>query len=958
MTARATVHEPQVSESANGSSPPVQRVADPRVLGDRYLVLETLGRGAVGVVYRAYDKAVGREVAVKVLQTKNTEAQARLIAEARAMAQLSNPHVVAVYDVVSVESQRAGGRSGRVLLVMQYVQGTTLEQWCSVERPPEAILEVFHQAGRGLYAAHCAGIVHRDFKPANVLVSHDGRALVTDFGIAGRDARLESSAGAVDRPQPASEIPIHERGVGTPWYMSPEQHLGLLLDARSDQYAFCVALWEALTGEPLFTGATNIAELVVQKHEPLHAWPKPEDAVAAAVVAAIYRGLSLNPDDRFPSMADLLAALQTEPPASRVFTRAAVATAMVIGGGFAWSWYDYQAQRCSSAEERLRGIWDAGKRLEVREALLATQLGYAADTADRVEHELDGFAEAWVREHRAACEATTIRAEQPPHVMDLRMACLHRVAVELRAATSLLTHIDAQLAQRAQRVIGALPSPTRCSDVAALQNETIEPDVDDVAAVENARARLAEVAVLRAAGKFAEARAAVLAVAEDTADLDFVPLRTELLVAVSLAHQDMGAYEESESWLKRALRSALEGRQWPAAQRAAAGLVTVVGALQMRAAEGLSYAAVADALLVHGDPGAGAELHIGLGKLLARQHRSSEAEAEFRRALQVMEEAEELDELELAEVHSNLGNVFFGDGRYAQAEQEHRAVLQLRMARLGSEHPDVAASRINLANALALQGRHEEAAREHHAALNLSLKVLGPDDHLVAVCRNNLANAAGLRGDWATAEEQGRAALELLLRLHGPEHLEVAMTRNNLGYVLAQLGRHEEAAAEHRAVLALTIKLLGPDHPDVAISLNALGIALLESGQYAEAESTLRSALEVRKKVLPDLHLDIADTRYELARALTGQGRHREAELEHRATLAIREHFLEPDHADVARSRSRLAHVLAKQGRLDEAEALYGAALAVQERLFGRHDPNTVETREGLARVRRSARRR
>src|ERR1041384_163083 len=221
-----------------------------RVMG-RYVVLEPIGRGMMGEVYAAYDVDLDRKVALKVVSpiaaTSATAAasEARLMREARAMAQLAHPHIVTVHEV--------GQLAGRVFLAMEFVGGTTLADRMDSRPGQREVVELFLQAGRGLAAAHAAGLVHRDFKPANARVGREGRVRVTDFGLARPDE-------PVDRATPSPTLTaITQTGVlvGTPAYMAPEQHLRGPIDARSDQFSFCVALYEGLYGERPFAGESQ-----------------------------------------------------------------------------------------------------------------------------------------------------------------------------------------------------------------------------------------------------------------------------------------------------------------------------------------------------------------------------------------------------------------------------------------------------------------------------------------------------------------------------------------------------------------------------------------------------------------------------------------------------------------------------------------------------------------------------
>ena len=261
---------------------------------DRYLLLDELGRGGMGVVYAAFDPELDRKVALKLVRPGSGDparAAARLLAEAQALAKLSHPNVVTVYEA------RALG--GRVFLAMELVPGRSLREWLHSPRPAAEIVHRFLEAADGLCAAHDAGLVHADFKPENALLGDDGRVRVTDFGLA-REAGSAADAfpWATSRAVPrASVSPAVE---GTPAYLSPEQWRGQPADARSDQFAWCVALWEALSGVRPFAASGRAALLLEMEHGPLR---RPGAArLPARVRKLLLRGLSCEPDRRHPTL--------------------------------------------------------------------------------------------------------------------------------------------------------------------------------------------------------------------------------------------------------------------------------------------------------------------------------------------------------------------------------------------------------------------------------------------------------------------------------------------------------------------------------------------------------------------------------------------------------------------------------------------------------------------------------
>jgi cysteine-rich repeat protein len=283
---------PDASIADGGAAAAAELLAPGASVG-RYVIAEPRGAGAAGVVYAADDPQLARRVALKILPASDETTRARWLREAQAMARLSHPNVVNVHDAFEIER-------GRIVIVMELVSGLTLAAWLAERpRPWREILGAFRDAGRGLAAAHAAGLVHRDFKPDNVLVGDDGRVRLADFGLA---------------RSPATAGPAETAGLaGTPAYMAPEQFLGRGGDARSDQFSFCVALYTGLYGRRPFAAAegASVAALAraVGSGQPQ---PPPQGSrVPPRLFAVLRRGLSATPEDRYPSLDRLLDALSS-----------------------------------------------------------------------------------------------------------------------------------------------------------------------------------------------------------------------------------------------------------------------------------------------------------------------------------------------------------------------------------------------------------------------------------------------------------------------------------------------------------------------------------------------------------------------------------------------------------------------------------------------------------------------
>jgi len=380
--------------------------ADPVRVG-RYVIRGRVGIGGMGVVYAADDAALGRRVAIKLLHGTGSEGQARgrILREAQALARLSHPNVVQIYEVGEVGRQ--------VFVAMEFVEGLTLGQW-QIQQPRSwrELLDVYVQAGRGLAAAHAVGLVHRDFKPENVLVGADERVRVLDFGLARTDGE-----GAPAELRPTGDAllqPITTTGamLGTALYMSPEQWRAGPVDPRSDQFSFCVALHAALFGVHPFAGATVqelrtrvLAGVVVS----------PPGRVPGRLRRALLRGLRIDPEQRFADMPALLAELERvrrgRPLAWIGLGVLALGVGAALGGR--WSAPEEPMQDvCASSAAQAQAVWGPARRAAVRRAFLATERHDAGLLFSQVADQLDDYAREWTEGHAAACHEA-MAAEGP-----------------------------------------------------------------------------------------------------------------------------------------------------------------------------------------------------------------------------------------------------------------------------------------------------------------------------------------------------------------------------------------------------------------------------------------------------------------------------------------------------------------------------------------------------------------
>jgi tetratricopeptide (TPR) repeat protein len=511
----------------------------------RFSVLGLVGRGGMGEVYAAYDPDLDRRVALKLMHDDGVEpdarAQDRLSREAQAIAKLSHPNVVVVYEV--------GTFAGRVFIAMEYVEGMTLAAWLG-ERPRtwREVLGVFLQAARGLSAAHRAGLVHRDFKPQNVMVARDGAVRVMDFGLArhiGANVPLEESGPRSDAPGAATLRTLTRTGerVGTPLYMAPEQFALDVTDARTDQFSFCVALWWALYGAHPFGGG-SAAELAKRVTRGRIAPPPAKASAPPRVQKILARGLSADAKARWASMEELAAALARDPRRWRRATSLVAAVGVVCAalGVLATRSVVRRADFCAAGPASLAAAWEldgapgtlppAGShRAAVKAAILGSGVGGAPRTWERVASLLDTYATRWLGAYRDACEATHVRGEQSAEALDLRMACLNDNLDSARALTQLLARGERDVVGHAAEAAAGLEDFARCADVAQLRNG-VQPPKDPLvrAKVEELRGRLKEAEALFETARFGPAIALAKDVHAAAERLQYCPLQAEALV--------------------------------------------------------------------------------------------------------------------------------------------------------------------------------------------------------------------------------------------------------------------------------------------------------------------------------------------------------------------------------------------------------------------------------------------
>jgi tetratricopeptide (TPR) repeat protein len=736
--------------------------------------------------------------------------------EAQAMARLSHPNVIAVHDV--------GLHGDQVFVAMELIEGQTLRQWLSDKpRTSREVLEVLLPAGRGLAAAHEVGIVHRDFKPDNVMLARNGSVRVLDFGL----------ARSVTRVAPAASVPTSALNrsltavAGTPAYMAPEQLAAQRADARSDQFAFCVTLHEALTGKRPFAGATT-QELLAAIRQGYR-----DGAVEAQVPSwlrpIIARGLAAEPAARHASMPALLAELGRDPAAARRRLLLAVGALVAVAAVGALG---YQQSRrrasllCRGAEARLADVWDGPRRERVRAAFAATGVPYAADAFDTTARALEHYAEEWKAMHVDACLATRVRGEQSEELLDLRMSCLDQRRDELRALTELFTSADAKTVQRAAQAAYSLSEVSQCANIAALK-APIPPPRDPAARapVEQMRKRLAETKALVITGKFKDGLRAAQSLVSEARRLQYAPLTAEALLVQGQLQQNLLLGAESEASFRAAMVAAAEGHHETALADGATRLVWTTGYLLNRHEEGRFWADFALASIRR----LGGNNDNRIGTLMS--HLSDVAELEGK-----------LDEsLTLAQ----------------------RSVEQAERTKPGS--PSLARKLAMLAHMLTELERYDEALVANRRAIEISEKTEGPN-------HPDLSRMIGTRGIILTKLKRYDEALELLRRVAaldeaalGPTSLVTALDYSTIGDAYEGMGDYDKALGNGRHAIEI-IEAIKARTPVIAGVYQSVGGIELKRGRPAAAVPLLERALSFAQSGGPAE--DLAQVKLLLAQAL------------------------------------------------------------------------------------------
>ncbi len=815
---------------------------------DRFVIERTAGHGAMGRVYVAHDPTLNRRVAVKMIAVDAADDEGRaekLLEEGRTLARLADPNVVEIYAV---------GRAAEGLFIaMEFVAGETMEHW--IARGPHGFADAWpllRAAGRGLSAAHAQGIVHRDFKPSNVLMDRVGGVKVADFGLA-TVTQAPGTGNAADGESDGGSAPA-----GTPQYMAPEQWDSGAASPRSDQYSFCVVARHAI----------DLAK------------------APARVRRAIERGLHLDPARRFPSMHALLAEIDSGGArlgGTAVWVGAVVSLAVI--GAAVWS-PDERSGVCSQSEAGLSGVWDEATRDTVHTALVATNAAYVEDVWPSISASLDAYAKDWVETHREVCAATSLRGERSQAALQQSMACLAGRRREMRAVVTTLLDADASVVANAPKLGHGLPPVRPCSGDELTQERVPGPLAQSVA---DARDVLARARALRKAGRYVEARRTAVEAWTAARRIGYPLVAAEANHTLGLTLDSNGEYQDAAARLETAYAASIALGEDALALRCAVAMVFVEGERLGNTDGAERWSRIASALLdrtqMRGTLLA-AELSNNIGVARFRATDYPGARQMYVAALELRQALAAPDDPQIAESLTNLGLVEGRLGRGTIALGYHDQAVELIGDALGVRHPQYAELLANQSNAQLATGATELALATLLRALEIQEATLGAEHPKVAGTLLSIGLFYLDVGRDRDAVIPMERALAIRTQTLGADHIDVATAQINLAAIEVGLDLHEKALTRLDAAERTIVATLGEEHQFVSVVRSNKGVALRGLGRLEEGLAALGSAVRI-ERAMGGPSLSLAAALDDYGSSLTGLGRSIEALEFHNEALSI-----------------------------------------------------------------------
>ncbi len=848
-----------------------------------FSLIDEIGRGGMGVVYRALQVSTKRIVALKVIlggAFASPSALRRFEREVEVAARLQHPGVVRILESGEVAGQR--------YYAMDYVTGVPLDRYLSVSQPDlRTTLSLFVKICEAVSAAHLQGVIHRDLKPSNIRIDAEGAPHILDFGLA------KVATGQVTNGTQPQLMTVTGQFIGSLPWASPEQAEAIpdKIDIRTDVYALGVILYQMLTGKFPYEVRGNMRDVLdnILKAEP--ARPSTiRKQIDDEVETIVLKCLSKERERRYQSAGELardighylsgepieakrdsaLYVLRKQLRRYRIPAVVAAAFVIVVTAGF------------------ITSVTFWGQAVGERDAAEASR------------------AEAEQREKEAA-EAR----DQLQIVVDFQ--------------SSKLSEIDAE--QMGRGIVADLRDGLRES----LHAETATPE-EVAAAMASFDASMRRVNPTNVARDVVDEY--VLSPVVETIEQEFAeqPLvEAALRQTVGDTYRELGLYAQAMPQIERALalRRRVLGDDHPRTLTSLNNMGYLLQA-QGKLAEAEPYcrAALEGQRRVLGDEHPDTLLSIdNMGRLLGSMGRYAEAEAYCRQALVGRRRVLGDEHPDTLLSINNMGYLLQAQGKLAEAEPYYRDALEGQRRVLGDEHPDTLVSISNMGLLLQAQGKLAEAEPYCRDALEGRRRVLGDDHPHTLASINNTGLLLKSMGKFAEAEPYYREAVEGHRRVLGDDHSHTLTSINNMGVLLKSMGKLAEAEPYYREALEGRRRVLGDDHPHTLTSINNMGLLLRAQGKPAEAEPYYREALEGRRRVLGDDHQSTLTSINNMGYLLRAQGKPAEAEPYLREALEGRRRVLGDDHPDTLRSINNMGLLHQSMGNLAEAEPLFAAAV-------------------------------
>jgi tetratricopeptide (TPR) repeat protein len=693
--------------------------------------------------------------------------------------------------------------------------------------------------------------------------------------------------------------------MGTPAYMAPEQFCGAQTDARSDQFSFCVALWEALYGQRPFSGSTLPELSVTVTAGELVAAPKSE--IPSWLLEVLTRGLAVEPERRHPSMAALLRALEDDPTRRRRMWAVAAGIAAILLAALAGlRLLDDRARTnalvaCEARGRAITDIWNPSRKAELQAIFEASGSRVASSSWAQVEQRMDAYAQDWMQLHTEVCRATLVEHVRDEASYNATTACLDEHRAIFAALTEAWQGADAQIVGHAPLAVANLPPISACSGAAWLADR-IEPPPDQQGRGQllRLRARLQRVIALRLSGNFRPAADEAARVLDEAEQLGWAPLIAEARVELGEVRGELGEYDDARVLVEQAFVDALACGHDRVALEAASSATALTGYFLVDFDRGLYWARIAASLIDR----------MGLAATTRE-----------------------------AALLTAVGHVRWARGDHEAALDSYASALRIHEATLGLEHPRVADALGNVGYMYKERGDYQRAADYYQRAFEINQLALGPEHPNVAISLLYIGEVLTKRGAFEQALEIYGQGLAIYEQAYGPEHPAVASACNELGSALAQAGRHDDAIGYFRRAITINRAAFGDEHPAVASVLNNLAAARTELANYEAALEAGREALRINEAAFALDHPRVAMSLNILARIHQGLGAHQQALDAGTRALAIFEAIAGGgDPVDLAVSLVRIGHAQLGLGRPTEARAAFERALALREQFAeGRH---------------------